>query len=367
MNVWSFIVISIIVIVFTMGTIFTVKFFFANKKEQGISTILITSGLSLTVSSFGNTWTNINRLFATFILSESPNDAIKINSAFSQTQWVQLGVGIALMMAGGYLFHFIKNKLFILNINAYYDKRIESNNKDIGLSTFEFKEREIDLVRNYKKGITASTIKEVVEIIEEKTSSFKLESKDFKRGYTGIAPIPFVMLTGTYLQREKINEYFEFDKIQTEEFYKLKDRKKYPTLHMEKSLNEKNANAKEFVIAVSLTKKITQEQMRQFKNVEKIELYINNPKDNAIRDKTQLFEYAQKVSEVIEEVSASTSCKKVHLLISSQSSLALEIGKRIDNQRMAEITCYFFDIKQDTNYPWGIIMNGKNKGEFIEN
>ncbi|WP_214784866.1 SAVED domain-containing protein [Exiguobacterium sp. S3] len=366
MGFGSFIVNSIIVIVFIVGMVFTIKFFFANKKEQSISTVLITSGLSLTVSSFGNTWTNINRLFATIILSGSPNDAIEINSAFSQTQWVQLIVGIVLMVAGGYLLYFAKNKLFILNINAYYDKRIESNNKDIGLSTFEFKEREIDLVRNYKNGITANTIKEVVEIIEEKTRSFRLESKGFKRGYTGIAPIPFVMLTGTYLQREKINEYFEFDRIQTEEFYKLKNRKKYPALQIDKSLNEINANAEEFVIAVSLTKRITQEQMKQFKNAEKVELYLKNPKDNAIRHKTQLFEYAQKIGEIIEEISASTSCKKVHLLISSQSSLALEIGKRIDNQRMAEITCYFFDIKQDTNYPWGIIMNGENKGEFIE-
>ncbi|MEK4086070.1 SAVED domain-containing protein [Psychrobacillus sp. FSL K6-1415] len=354
-------------IIMVIGAVFTVKNFKSKQKEQGVSIILFTSGLSLVVSSFGNVWTNINKLFAILNLSESAKDAIEINSAFSQTQWVQLIVGILLMIVGGYLLYFAKNKIFILNINAYYDKRMESNNQDVGLSTFEFKEREIDLVRIYKKGVTRSSIKEVVGIIEEKTNSFKVESKHFKRGYTGIAPIPFVMLVGTFLQREKINEYFEFDKIETEKFYKLKKGKKYSTLQMNKPLNEINTNSDEFVIAVSLTKRITQGQMKQFKNAEKVELYINNPKDNVIRDKAQLLEYAQKIAEVIEEISASTCCKKVHLLISSQSSLALEVGKRIDNQRMAEITCYFFDIKQhDSNYPWGIIMNGENKGKLIE-
>lgn len=364
MNFDMLIIFSIIMVI---GAVFTVQNFKSKQKEQGISTILITSGLSLVVSSFGNIWTNLNRIFATFILSESANDAININSAFSQTQWVQLIVGIILMISGGYLLYFVRSKIFILNINAYYDKRIESNNQDIGLSTFEFKEREIDLVRVFKKGVTRNSIKEVVGIIEEKTNSFKVESKHFKRGYTGIAPIPFVMLAGTFLQREKINEYFEFDKIETEKFYKLKKRKKYPTLQISEPLHEVNKNSDEFVIAVSLTKRIAQEQMKQFKNVEKIELYINNPEDNVIRGKAQLIEYAQKIAEVIEEISASTSCKRVHLLISSQSSLALEVGKRIDNQRMAEITCYFFDIKQqEANYPWGIIMNGENKGKLIE-
>jgi len=366
MNNWIIAVIFIVIIVLIVGMIFTVNFFFSNKKEQGVSTILITSGLSLTISSFGNTWTNINRLFATIILSESSNDAIKINSAFSETQWVQLTVGIILILSGIYLLYFIKNKLFILNLNAYYDNRIESNNKALGLATFEFKEREIDLVRHYKKGVTENTIKEFLEIIEEKTNSFVLESEGFKRGYTGIAPIPFVMFAGTYLQRKKINEYFEFDKIETEEFYKLKNSNKYPPLQIDKSFENKRIKTKEFVIAVSLTKKITDEQMNQFKDVEKVEIYIHNPKDNLINCKDQLIEYAQIIVNTIEEISTLGSCGKIHLLISSQSSLALEIGKRIDNQRMAEVICYFFDIKQKNNYPWGLVINGENKGELIE-
>ncbi|OFO53723.1 hypothetical protein [Nosocomiicoccus sp. HMSC059G07] len=84
-------------------------------------------------------------------LSESIDDVIKANSSFSQTNWIQLITGFFLISVGLYLVYFVKNKLFILNINAYFDKRVESSNEDLGLSTFEFKEREIDLIKIYKR------------------------------------------------------------------------------------------------------------------------------------------------------------------------------------------------------------------------
>lgn len=360
----SILIISVILIII-IGIFFIINKFRLKKKEQGVSAILLTIGSSLVVGSFGDVWSNINQTITTVFLSESVDEVIETNSAFSQTNWVQLITGILLMGVGGYLAYFVKNKLFILNINAYFDKRIEPSNKDLGLSTFEFKEREIDLIKIYKKNQIKDSYKEVLEIIEDKTTSFSLESRNFRRGYTGIAPIPFIMWAGLHLKREKIDEYFEYDKIQTDKFYKLKKGGKYPQIQREKYLNQNDSNTNEIVIAVSITKRIALEQMKQFGDVKKVELYINEPKDNAIKYRSQLIEYAQEVAKTIEDISASASFKKIHLLISSQSSLALEIGKRVDDQRMAEIICYFFDIKQDKNYPWGITMNGENKGKII--
>lgn len=358
------IILFLLIIVIGIGII--INKFKSKKKEQGVSAILFTTGLSLVSSSFGNFWSNINQTIAIVFFSESLNDVVEINSAFSQTHWIQLFTGMFLIGIGGYLMYFAKNKLFILNINAYFDKRIESNNQDIGLSTFEFKEREVDLVRIYKQSQVKDSYKEVLEIIENKTNLFKTESRNFRRGYTGMAPIPYIMWAGTYLKREEINEYFEFDKIQTNKFYKLKKEGKYSLLNSNKTLYEIDKNAKEIVIAVSITKRITSEQIKQFDGAEKVELYLSTPKDNAIKYKSQLVEYSQEVVKTIEDISASTSAEKIHLLISSQSSLALEIGKKVDDRRMAEIICYFFDIKEAKKYPWGIIMNGNNKGELIE-
>lgn len=362
----SFLVIFVIVIlIMLIGMFYIFNNFKSKKKEQGISSILLTIGLSLVVGSFGDIWSNINQMITVVFLSESVHDVIKANSSFSQTNWIQLITGFLLMGIGFYLVYFDKNKLFILNINSYFDKRIESSNKDLGLSTFEFKEREIDLIKIYKKKSTETTYEEILEIIRDKTTSFSSESRNFRRGFTGIAPIPFIMWAGLYLKREKINDYFEYDKVLTDKFYKLKKDGKYSQIQKEEFLKQNYSNTNEIVITVSITKNITLEQIKQFGETERIELFINEPKDNAIKYRSQLIEYAQEIVNTIEDISASGSFKKVHLLISSQSCLALEIGRRVDDRRMAEIICYFFDVNQDKNYPWGITMNGENKGKII--
>ena len=112
-------------------------------------------------------------------------------------------------------------------------KRLENYFKSLKMSNFEFKEREIDFVKIYKKMFAPTLNKEVFECIkediQEKITAFKNESKEVKRGYTGIAPIPFIMYAGTFLQREVIDEYYEFDKKETETYYKLTKNKKADT------------------------------------------------------------------------------------------------------------------------------------------
>ena len=46
-------------------------------------------------------------------------------------------------------------------------------------------------------------------------TAFRNETSKITKGYTGIAPIPFIMYAGTFLNRVKINEYYEYDKIKT--------------------------------------------------------------------------------------------------------------------------------------------------------
>lgn len=72
--------------------------------------------------------------------------------------------------------------------------------------------------------------------IEEQVNAFKNETIERKRGYTGIAPIPFIMYAGTLLERGEINYYYEFDKIDTNDYYKLehKKNKKYSKLNLKK-------------------------------------------------------------------------------------------------------------------------------------
>ena len=58
----------------------------------------------------------------------------------------------------------------------------------------------------------------------------------------------------------------------------------------------------------------------------------------------------------------------MNLVYSGQSCLALELGKVFfDDTRMPEVTNYHYDFQnQVTKYPWGIIINGHNKGKLIK-
>ncbi len=359
-----FLIVAIVIAV--VGAIFAVRQFINQNKEQGVAAVLVTTGISLIVGSFGSVWDKIIQIISILKNSQTTKESIQITKEMSEANILQLIVGVVLLAVGIYFWHYVKNKIFILNINGYYDKRIEGQNKDLGLGTFEFKEREIDFIRIFKKGIKPSSAKEIGHMIEEKTISFKNESKEFKRGYTGIAPIPFVALAGTYLQRERIDHYFEFDKINTEKFYELKEGNGYSSLELETDLNNLTPTVEEVVLAISVTKEIADVHLTQFSGLDIIKLSVDTPEDNKIRFTNQVVEYANTIMQTIEDIGKEMPLKKVHLVCSSQSCLALEIGKRVDNQRMAQVICYFFDMQKETKYPWGIVINGADKGKYIE-
>lgn len=356
-----FIIILVIAII-GIGVFFVIKQFSSQNKEQSLSSLLITTGLSLVVGAFGSPWDKPIQTLSILKNSETAKESIAITKEMSEPNILQLIIGAVLFLAGIYFWKYIKNRIFILNINGYFDKRIEGHNRDLGLGTFEFKEREIDFIQTYKKGMNSTTAKDIDNMLKEKVTSFKDESKEFKRGYTGIAPIPFVALAGTYLQREKIDHYFEFDKVTTEKFYELKEGNGYSALEVKTDLNHLNPNATEVVLSISVTKEIKDAQLAQFEGVDIVKLEVDTPDDNKIRYTNQLKEYVNTIVDTIEKIGAT----KVHLVCSSQSCLALEIGKRIENYRMAQVICYFFDMHNQKKYPWGIVLNGDEKGKYIQ-
>jgi hypothetical protein len=356
------------VVIAGIGAFFAVRQFSNQNKEQGVASVLVTTGLSLIVGSFSSIWDKIIQIIAILKNSQTVKDSIHITKEMSEANILQLVVGVVLLAVGIYFWQYVKNKIYILNINAYQDKRIEGHNRDLGLSTFEFKEREIDFIRIFTKDMKPTLAKQIVHLIEDKTKSFKDESKEFKRGYTGIAPIPFVALAGTYLKKEKIDHYFEYDKKITEKFYKLTSGTNYPPLRLSEDLSNLNTSAGEVVLAVEVTTEILDAHLTQFNELDVVRLSVDTPGDNTIQFKEQLVDYSNKVVETIEELGKKMpDLKKIHFVCSSQSCLALEIGKKIDDRRMAQVICYFFDREQqEKKYPWGLVINGNEKGKFIK-
>ncbi len=348
-------VLLITLLCFGIGAFFIIRHFVNRQKEEAISDILIATGTQLTLTCFG---TFNDKLFA--FLSDTE----------AATNYVQLVVGIFLVISGIVFHLYIKNKLYILNINGYFDKRIEQHHHELGLNHFQFKEREIDFIRVYKKGINKLTSKDIIDEIKEKVATFKAESKDKSRAYTGIAPIPFIFVAGKEFSREKFHRYFEYDKFNNI-YYSLtpcnKRKKPYSRLRVSTNIATiSSSGIEDVVLVVSITQQILDSDLSQFA-YPKIHVAVDNPSDNKIKYTNQLDEYTMKIYETIKDLPGHfPDLKRIHLVYSGQSCLALEVGKLLDDTRNKEIISYQFISQNNPVYAWGIVVNGQRKGAFIK-
>lgn len=346
-----------IIIILLIGGIFVVKHLANKQREEAVADTVITVGVELIVTSFG---TFDDKVFAFLSHNEVQNNI------------VQLVTGGVLFIIGLFLMFHVKNKMYILNINGmFHERRIENHHKDVGLNQFQFKEKEIDLVRLFKKGINLEVAIDIVEEIQQKINSFKLESRDKKRGYTGVASIPFVMMAGKYFERERMDEYFEYNKME-QTYYQLEKKpfgKRFPKLQLQVRAPFAQINAStcdELVVAISLTTPILDHQLSQF-TCPYIHLAVSSPKDNLIVYKEQLIEYVNRTYDMLNEANQKLpNLKKIHFIVSGQSSFAFKVGQLIDDNRMKVVINYQYNAQSTPQYPWGIQINGEQKGTFVQ-
>ncbi|WP_433746374.1 SAVED domain-containing protein [Falsibacillus pallidus] len=351
----SSIFLTIFILVFFGGVVAVIRHLSRKQKEEAISDILIAGGFELIIASFG---TFDDKLFA-FLSGTQAN----IN-------YVQLGIGLLLLMGGIFFFFYVKNKLYILNINGYYDKRVEQHHQDLGLNAFQFKERDIDFIRTFRKGMSAETAEDIQEEFKNKIPAFISESQDKSRAYTGIAPIPFIFVAGKMFARERIDKYFEYNKFE-QTYYELatnkKRRKPYESLRPVTALSSiPSSSTVDVVLAISITQHIPNADLTQFP-YPIVHLAIPNPADNAIKYTNQLKEYTSAIYDMLIAIGNHyPKVKRIHLAYAGQSCLAFEVGKLLDDQRIKEIISYWYDTQNTIRYPWGIVINGQRKGTYIE-
>lgn len=341
-------------VVLVIGIVFVVRHFKSHQREEGIAGFIIMFGSEILATSFG---TLDDKIFAFFSHQEVGTNYAQVISGF-----ILIGIGIFLM-------YHSRNKMYILNLNGmFHDRRIDNHHKEVGLGSFQFKEKEVDFVRLYNKTMNSDVAREIIEEIKHKVEVFKQESKDKKRGYTGIASLPFVLLAGKYFERSVMHDYFEYDKFK-QVYYRLSSKNRFPKLNL--SLNDaitslQSTQCEEIAIAISITASINNNQLVQFA-CPKIHLTVPNPDDNLIKHKEQLDSYVKKTHDILKEAHGTLSnLKKIHLIISSQSCFAFNLGQLIEDTRMPIVISYQYSAQSSTKYPWGIIINGTQKGDFVQ-
>lgn len=358
------------VVLASMIIIFGVAEYIGKIIEPDISTSfgIVMAGLELVLASFPSVLDEIVGLFS-FSLTGKPlnNDVNK---------W-SLIAGVILIIVGIYIWKYMRDRFYILNLLGLYSQREISEKKNIKtlkLNDFKVRERIIDFVKVFKMGVDEQTNNIIINTISDGCNTFKERSKEFDIGFTGTAPIPYTMLAGTYLVDCDIKEYFEWNREQ-DCFKSLLNtkKKKYDSLIV-KEPDNKNSDSKSVIVAISTTRRVLLEQLSDFANQDVIEIYLENCQDNNIISVRQLYEYRKIVLDELEKIGTDyPDLAQINLVASIPSCLSLEIGRMIaqNNNRMKKIVSYHFVHQGEKLYPFGIVISESQgqykKGAFVEN
>lgn len=332
--------------------------------ETNISTNMITAGISLLVSAFPGTKETVLSIIGKLV--DAPQEV--------STDYAALICG-AILIIGGIAYRInIKDRIFVLNMFGIPVQREisdEGNIKDLHLADFKVKEILVDFVDVFDVHMTDKINTIIVKKINKVCTAFFNRSKDYKSCFTGMAPIPYTILAGTFLSGGKVRRFFEYRRIDSR-YYELKrkSRKHYDELSMELP-GTLHQSLKEIVVSLSVTKKINKNDLVQFQGKDIVEISLPTPADNIIETIKQLDEYTTYILNEIEGLKNSyPNLKKIHFVASIPSCLSLELGKKfaLNSHRLSQIISYHFVNTENPKYPFGIIVadgNAENIGKLV--
>ena len=335
--------------------IFLIDYLKNNNKH--ISEVIIATGTTIMLSSF----VDLTQLFF-ILLSYLNNEQINfLEYTKSNIDYTSVILGLVIVIVG--LVIKKTKEIDLINIFTFDDKKPEI--KDIN----NVRENKMDIISLYDE-LNRNEGKNVDVFVNEfnrKLKTYNLEHKNSRNAYTGIASIPLVLYAGTKLKGNDFEVYYEYDK-KKEKYEKLKSFSKCFPLDLE--FDEKILqNKTEIVLAFGITTKIKDTDLVRFKNISKRIYNIKREeetKDNSIKSISQLRKYTTQIYNILREIPKEyPKLEKIHLVISAQSCLIIELGKLIDDRNLPKIISYQFVFNDKLKYPWGLVINGEEAGKYV--
>lgn len=270
--------------------------------------------------------------------------------------------------------HKTKIKLPLLNmLGIHFQAYVNQIGCDGKFLEGEFDEKHIDFTVLFGKSgvVSKSNNKKMCDMIQNKCSSFvEVASNSTKAYFAGMSPIPYEIYAGTFLNGSKVNDYLEYDSKNTKKFYELKNRcsilqKLFGKHTLAKEVSENLIETEDLNFIISVSSKITDEDVIQFQSFSNVKVELRDIKDNAIKEKEQLIELKNTISSLMEEY-GKKGFKRIHITAAIPSCLAVEIGKEIAQlgNRLPEIVVYHYVKTSEKKYSFGLMVNGSHKGEL---
>ena len=174
--------------------------------------------------------------------------------------------------------------------------------------------------------------------------------------YEGLAHIPFVFLLG-YQVSDKLNFSFSEWNEHAKKWIPLPEiADNFPSLVLEKNIQESEKEATDVTICISLTSSIQEWQLEGLiaQDCNIYHLKLKECKRHAIVCLKQLEEYKHQFRKLLDEINNTyPRLRTVHIFISAQTSLVFNIGSAL-TRNDKETWIYNYEVNSKPLYPWGI-------------
>jgi len=325
-----------------------------SRKTDSLFRTLVISGITLICSAFPGGADKIIGLIASWF-----NLAPYVEP---QTDYVQLFIGILILVIAFIHRYTIQNKLYILNMQGSVRHFVTCDKylKDLNVADHQAREIIIDTgwAQENFRSMNKSQWKSLKTQIEDTLTAFC--NKDYKKSFTGMAPIPITIYAGTCYKNQEITSFLEYNNS-TDSYVELRKSKNYPNLTC---FTQESTKSDEIVVAISITAQISGSDLAQF-NYPIVSITCPNCNDNTITSSLQLQSYVDTIADQLEALSKQ-GIKRIHLLCAIQSSLAFALGQRFAHMqnRLTEIVSYHYVKSENPCYVKGIVVSGVNKGKI---
>ena len=298
-------------------------------------------------------------------------DAPTIYSS-EESLYVCMGMGGILIVFGCIIAEKMKTPVYVLNMFGDYKREVSNEiaEKTLKIADYKIKEQIIDIMPVFGDGtkIDNRANSYIVRQIKEEVQRFSNKTEGLISCFTGMAPIPYTILAGTYLSGTNVRRYFEYNRFYGDFYYELsnKKKKKWPELF---ELNSPpKTEDEDIVLAISVSCHINDEDLKIFNGYPVMHIGVSEPADCIIKSVNQLVDYKNHIYSYIDcEIKKKfKNVKRIHIVASIPSCLSVEIGKAIGagQNRIPQIISYHYNSSIEKKYSFGIYVSGPLKGKI---
>jgi hypothetical protein len=194
---------------------------------------------------------------------------------------------------------------------------------------------------------------------------FILQDKGQRLYIGGLARIPFLVSYGTLL-RNLSSELFYFDKFHRNgEWQLLSNENEKVGILQENKIDSVNQNG-DVGIVVNFTTVIEKHQLPSDMQDYVIDISPSIARErNLIKNQDNLQHISKDIGVIIDKLSALPKCKRVHLFLSVQSALAIEIGRRYQEGTHKNWVIHNYDAQSGT-YNWALELSKSGAMEYTK-